>query len=322
MSAIRRIFFTRAKGVPGDPEAASVHSAAPHAKKLREPSTHLTAHQAFYLFGMNGVGSMVISGGINLAIAYGMYANQTSPVRLFRLPNTFAGDAAVTIIVQSIVTWLLTCVMVNGDLRSGGVQPIGFISEPRRPRILRWYLFLDAEQPTERKNGKQWFTFIVTQILRGFLWSVMLFFLVWPATVGILTFGDHRDNDYYYPRRWTPQIFKLILGAVLGLLCSPWFAGFWLVTVGWRIKREEAVLARRSIEAGTAGLNPSEVPAALPQSKDANPINEEKTHRRPPSSTSTADDTVTTTQSRDKPVKGNDHAGANVLAPPLDGRQL
>ena len=36
-----------------------------------QPSRRFTAHQKFYLFGLDGVGGMAISAGINFAIAYG-----------------------------------------------------------------------------------------------------------------------------------------------------------------------------------------------------------------------------------------------------------
>lgn len=36
-----------------------------------EASSRFTGHQLFYVFGVHGVGALVISGGINFAIAYG-----------------------------------------------------------------------------------------------------------------------------------------------------------------------------------------------------------------------------------------------------------
>lgn len=36
-----------------------------------EPSTKLTHHQIFYIFVMHGIGSMIISGGVNFGLAYG-----------------------------------------------------------------------------------------------------------------------------------------------------------------------------------------------------------------------------------------------------------
>ena len=36
-----------------------------------EPSDHLTPYQAFYIFGIDGLGAFLLSGGINFAIGYG-----------------------------------------------------------------------------------------------------------------------------------------------------------------------------------------------------------------------------------------------------------
>lgn len=43
-----------------------------HHKAPLPPSDHFTPHQKFYIFGLDGVGAMFISGAINFAIAYGM----------------------------------------------------------------------------------------------------------------------------------------------------------------------------------------------------------------------------------------------------------
>jgi hypothetical protein len=42
------------------------------AKSWLSPSNGLTWHQFFYIFIMDGLGGMVISGGINFALAFGM----------------------------------------------------------------------------------------------------------------------------------------------------------------------------------------------------------------------------------------------------------
>lgn len=39
------------------------------------PSDSFTAHQLFYVFGIDGVGAMILSGGINFGIACGMFGS-------------------------------------------------------------------------------------------------------------------------------------------------------------------------------------------------------------------------------------------------------
>lgn len=46
-----------------------------------EPSTKLTHHQIFYIFVMHGIGSMIISGGVNFGLAYGK-SRSSIPVRM------------------------------------------------------------------------------------------------------------------------------------------------------------------------------------------------------------------------------------------------
>lgn len=178
-----------------------------------------------------------------------MYTTQdpeTKPIRLFELPNTLAGDAAVTIIVQCIITWLVELVLVNHDLRGGHVHPIGFIPEPSSP-LIRWFLFLDNQDAEaggkpiiERSRLARGALFLFSQALRAFIVAVLSFCLLWGPSVGILTaVGTRRGGDWFFEQKWAPQIFKLVLGGVLGLLVTPPFAMFWLVRCGWTLQRGE-----------------------------------------------------------------------------------
>ncbi|OAA55234.1 hypothetical protein SPI_08329 [Niveomyces insectorum RCEF 264] len=128
---------------------------APPRLTICEPSDHLTGYQFFYIFGLDGLGAFILSGGINFAIAYAMYRTIDSnlhPIRLFQFPNTLAGDATVTIFIQTVMTWFIELVLVNRDLRSGHVQPIGFIKEPSMP-LLRWFLLLDRLPKHDEAGG-------------------------------------------------------------------------------------------------------------------------------------------------------------------------
>ncbi|KAH6874414.1 hypothetical protein B0T10DRAFT_415396 [Thelonectria olida] len=215
------------------------------------PSHSLTYHQMFYLFVLDGIGGMIISGGVNFGLAYAMYTTQDTvktPIRLFQLPNTLAGDAAVTIIIQCILTWFVEKALVASDLSRRGVQPIGFVSKPTRP-WLRWLVFLpplgydktggeEFKGEFQPKAAGPGFATVLASVLqealRGFLFAVVGFILLWPLGVGILTaVGKRSGGDYTYTDRWIPEIFKLILGGVLGLLTTPFMAMFWLVKAGW-----------------------------------------------------------------------------------------
>ena len=160
-----------------------------------------------------------------------MYTTQDTtknPIRLFQLPNTLAGDAAVTIIVQCILTWFVEWGLVAHDLSHRSVQPIGFIREPARPILRRLFLLGAANQPSSL------FANIAQQALRGFLLSVLSFALLWPVSVGALTaLGMPGGGDYRFEDRWIPQLFKFVLGGTLGLLTTPPMAMFWLVKAGW-----------------------------------------------------------------------------------------
>ncbi|KAJ8126643.1 hypothetical protein O1611_g6994 [Lasiodiplodia mahajangana] len=188
--------------------------------KIRPPTDHFTLHQIFYIFILDGIVSALFAGGINFAIAYALYHDRgtdESPIRLFQFPNTLAGDTAVTIFVQFLTTWIIEAILVNYDLRKGGVQPIGFIPEPRS-KYLRWFMFLDRhEQTHEVSSLKHWLRFLFSQAIRSLIVAAIVFPFVFGACIGFLTLvGTRRsDNwDWYYSPTWAPEIFKLVQGAV------------------------------------------------------------------------------------------------------------
>lgn len=180
-----------------------------------------------------------------------MYTTQDTtknPIRLFQLPNTLAGDAAVTIIIQCIITWFVEKAIVSFDLSHQAVQPIGFLERPRNS-LLRWFCSVpsssfDEKGDWEAQGGLRVNTgpsgiggrvvALLQEVLRGFSLAVIGFILLWPASIGILTTVGERDGwDYRYGERWTPQIFKGLLGGLLGLLTTPPMAAVWLLKAGW-----------------------------------------------------------------------------------------
>lgn len=181
-----------------------------------------------------------------------MYTTQPSPrapIKLFALPNTLAGDAAVTIIVQCILTWFVELGLLRFDLRNQSVQPIGFVPKPTRP-LLRWLFYLPKSGNDEASNGEDvklpprtmtWRA-ILPEALRGFLLAVAGFLVLWPIGVGGLTaFGEKQDGslDYIYDDRYVPQGFKAVLGGLLGLFTTPLMALFWLIRAGWEAEGME-----------------------------------------------------------------------------------
>ncbi|OHE97885.1 hypothetical protein CORC01_06748 [Colletotrichum orchidophilum] len=246
----------------------------PSGRHETQPTDRISGHQIFYIFGLDGIGAGVLSGGINFAIAYGknsqrlvelrlraskagrrtvtdtnhtgMYSTQNierNPIRLFQLPNTLAGDAVVTTVIQTAMTWFIEFILANHDIKNGAVRPIGFIREPSHP-FLRWFMMLDQEDAAHTKSRLTMFS---DHIIRIGLIFVVSFILLWPASVGILTTIGHRgsgsDWDWYFHRKWAPEIFKGVYGGLLGLLTTPAMASFWLVREGWRLKRGGSLLS-------------------------------------------------------------------------------
>lgn len=187
-----------------------------------------------------------------------MYSTTDKPIRLFQLPNTLAGDAGVTILVQCIITWMIELVLVKRDLRAGQVAPVGWLRQPSN-RAARWFLLLDrapsgtngttgAATKTDGDSAEHGAAYLGSQLLRGFLTAVPSFCLLWGPCVGILTaVGTREGGDWVFRRTWAPQVSMFLLGGLLALLTTPLSAVFWLVRAGWALQtnagrpREDAI---------------------------------------------------------------------------------
>ncbi len=84
VEAANRVHAAQSHGPVGLLRSALGNSVArrrPKVPKLTilEPTDHLTPYQAFYIFGLDGLGAFLLSGGINFAIAYGWSCSVSFP---------------------------------------------------------------------------------------------------------------------------------------------------------------------------------------------------------------------------------------------------
>ncbi|KXH39046.1 hypothetical protein CNYM01_05525 [Colletotrichum nymphaeae SA-01] len=54
----------------------------PAGSHQKQPTESLSGHQIFYIFGLDGIGAAVLSGGINFAIAYGKAPQHFAELKL------------------------------------------------------------------------------------------------------------------------------------------------------------------------------------------------------------------------------------------------
>ncbi|KAI1324365.1 hypothetical protein F5Y16DRAFT_424086 [Xylariaceae sp. FL0255] len=229
--------------------AASASSDEERQWKYREPASSLTRRLAVYLFVLKGLLAATIAAGINFGIAYGTYHTQAF-VRLFVLPNALTADASITLIAEFVITWAVECFVVSFNLRRGEIPAIGFLGEPPKNRLVRWFFILP---PTHTDNTKElnykhrptiqgflpWTRLFVANAIRSLVCLALLFPLIFGVTVGLLVAaGTHRDGDWYYPVVWTPQVFKLLFGVIVGGLCTPLFSAYFLARAGWILKEK------------------------------------------------------------------------------------
>ncbi|KAG0213146.1 hypothetical protein BGX28_004972, partial [Mortierella sp. GBA30] len=183
----------------------------------------LTPKHVAYLGLMHMFGAMVLDGIINFALATAMYKNTSNPVMIWVLPNTLAGEAAVTIIIQTTLTWILDRLAVAGDLKKGLVAPLRM---PRNPHPwFEWFVGLDdvpVYAATHKKRIRHALEFHGKRIV---VLILMTFLVFWPLTIGMLTWmrgnGIGKDpsplsGDF---NAWPfPEIFKGVFGFATGII--------------------------------------------------------------------------------------------------------
>ncbi|GAO18719.1 hypothetical protein UVI_02047230 [Ustilaginoidea virens] len=248
---------------PGESDKPEPDSSTSRAEGWLQPSSSVTRNQLLRLCVLDGMGGALFSACINFVIAYGkgeltaslggwiltltleprtvMYKTQprnSPPVRLFRLPNSLAGDATVTIFAQCILLWFVKLMSVSYDLGRRAVQPMGFVKEPAG-KPMRRLMFLPEQRGSKiEAAGVRSVMAVVHHVLRSLLLASVVFLVLWPASIGILVnLGEPDQGDRTYERLWTPQIFKAVFGGLLGLLTTPTMTIFWLVRAGWEAKR-------------------------------------------------------------------------------------
>ncbi|KAG0268032.1 hypothetical protein BGZ95_002645 [Linnemannia exigua] len=175
----------------------------------------LTTRHIVYLIVMHTIGAMILDAGINFGLATAMYKNSKHPVYIWPLPNSLAGDIAVTIIIQQALTWILDRIAVRGDLKKGLVAPLRMPSDASK--VVRWFVGLEDVNKPGRPGFAFHFKRVVVLVVASFL-------LYWPMTIGIIyglksgdvgaATGDNAGQFNLWP---FPQIFKGIYSACLGL---------------------------------------------------------------------------------------------------------
>ncbi|QLG75064.1 hypothetical protein HG535_0H03910 [Zygotorulaspora mrakii] len=196
-----------------------------------------------YIFVIQGIGSGVVGGGIEFAIAYGMYWNSEFPVMLWAFPNTLSGDCALSLFIQVGVTWALMEIFIGLDCFKSRSPVIPFslpLPDKQKHRIVWYYFEIEHGISKEGENDVKaylkrqfirypdrslpyniiywlFWKFVVSMTAAIGFWTV-----VWPVTMGILAgIGRKVGSHDYMFHGWEPQVTKLIYAFVLGFLTSP-----------------------------------------------------------------------------------------------------
>jgi len=212
--------------------------------------------------------AVIISAGINFAVAYAMYHSQSN-INFWPFPNTIAGDLAVTNFIQGALNYIVPSATLEADSRLGKAVPWRGLWNPPLSLVDRisrlsgrkrqlWELLVQSEDilaPPLRP--KTVFKKLFLAILRGLFLSVFLFLITWSLAVAIacpIYCGDNIAGT------WGPQGIKAIYGGVHALIEIP-LASF-LIVLGMDVRNHrmqahpdsKGVLANSSTNNGNVGF--------------------------------------------------------------------
>lgn len=228
-----------------------------------------------YIFLIHGVVSGIIAGGVEFAIAYGMYYKNSHPVLLWGFPNTLSGDCALSLFIQVGVTWACEEVLVGWDCYLENTPLLPFEIElpeetghrlfwslfevkhgiPREDRKLLSYLRKQFVRYPARSKFFNLFVWFVHKLVVSMITAAITWFWVWPVTMGILAgIGTKVGSHDYQFHGWAPQVTKLAYGFVLGLMSSPLAIIVILLRDGWFIKYRER--STQEINTNEKGVDP------------------------------------------------------------------
>lgn len=180
----------------------------------------LTKKQKAYVFGLQGIGPMIVDGALNGIIAWQI--TKEEDLSLWSMPMPLAGDLFVTTIIQSILTWLLVGIFVRNDIRINNITPIMIQSndaECNQSQGIFIYL---------KNNMIQYPIFPLTKdlsikiVFSTFLYTMLNIFLFAIPSLIILGIIQLADNDIDDKLDVNDIIIaKAVYGGVMGLFMTP-----------------------------------------------------------------------------------------------------
>jgi hypothetical protein len=232
-------------------------SKASWGRRATANSPRLTRRHLLYLLLVQGLLAGLLDAGINFGLHTAVYSSGGIALTGFSTPQgqpatPIAGDMAITLFVQLLLTWLIVGLLVWNDVRIGLIAPLeptafGAACLPAPPHLAGLSLQRATVWATDMDDvvgARYWrarlgqaaprngLTAAGSNVLRGLVWAVPAFCVLWPIGVG-LTGGIFGTYDFQrFPL--VPSIFA-VYGGVLGLLTTPIAAACALVTAGRRL---------------------------------------------------------------------------------------
>lgn len=181
--------------------------------------------------------TIILSAVINAAVSYPIYDGKIEQTSLFAWPSTIAGDVVVTTIVNTMITWFLSCQITLGDFSRTKPLHIIIPSKHKDENFLPFYLRRLAQASyrsicnKKNNNNTKNEEATKTQSCWGSTIQNIIFILVVGALVGVclvpfisiiftLIIGYVILQDQFTSMKMI-LIYKGCLGGIMGLILQP-----------------------------------------------------------------------------------------------------
>lgn len=212
----------------------------------------LTWKQKLYVMGPQMIGAACIDGAANFGVACAMYRTikPTDTITMWDIRhNTIAGDCAVTVFIQGILTFVISSGMVHVDMRTGKIAAFPYPWPDTQFAVVPGP---DPDPSTQSWRQRLWWTFhqrhglgrglhffsgshvndvfdlslgwkeravrLFWSVWKGSVLSALYFLVLWPITIAIIAPIWGGKNMAH---TWVPEAIKLVFGFVLGFLQTP-----------------------------------------------------------------------------------------------------
>eukprot|EP01117_Protostelium_nocturnum_P014949 TRINITY_DN5748_c0_g1_i4.p1 TRINITY_DN5748_c0_g1~~TRINITY_DN5748_c0_g1_i4.p1 ORF type:complete len:303 (+),score=65.97 TRINITY_DN5748_c0_g1_i4:737-1645(+) len=211
-------------------------------------------HIWIYLIVMKMVGAAILNFVINFFIGWATWRDKF-PVRIWGMPNTLAGDAFLTVVIQGILTFYIDGMATSYDVRKAkfGISPLlppQWIHNSKG--VIRWFFSGNPDVLEPGVTSGRRALRLFGMFPRALIYVAVLIVVFWPVTVGVI-YGFSGDDNNFIRGFPTVPIFKGCFCAIMAFFQTVPVSLYAMMRKGW-MQEDGTILPTRSQDASTVDI--------------------------------------------------------------------